>query len=794
MNDVEKTDQEIKTTLAGVGGEKSTSQAEEGALPGHTAQLGSAVNLPPVQAETTAGVAAAVTEQHSPAQGMAGVPAVGEIFQGKYKILRVIATGGMGCVYQARHLELGTDVALKVMAGHLMGQREAVERFKREARAMARVSHPHAVRVLDAGVDQGRLYLVMEFLVGETLRAWHWQYRQQGQSPPLLQILTYASQVLNVLEFMHQQNITHRDLKPDNIFLARDVNGQHVVKVLDFGIAKIQSNTTPAMTTDGVMMGTPWYMSPEQCCGQTVDGRTDIYAMGIVLYELLCGEVPFGGDHLVTVAMKHIHEPVPPLHERAPHVPLRLSEVITQALAKSPEKRFGTAGEFLQVLREIEEHIRQGRGEEPGQGLSLDTPESTAVSGSGSHLSIHAARTVESSKLIRWGVAPYLKEEIPVPPMVAARNKFLMESLGLETTAGRRKTAGGISGPTTPLSPGRKPTPPRDTGGQKAPGGEVRSLLPESRPAMRHGLWKVMWLIMVIGVTGSGLYALWLRAGHFPGTSWKPGWEKIFPAAAPPPALREYVYVPAGRFMMGRNPGRETVAVDGSSSGGKIPEDETPAHMVEVGEFYLARHETTNAEYRKFVVDTGYPPPATWQGNDFPAGQDDFPVTGVSWEDARQYCLWLTKTTGGEVVFRLPTEAEWEYAARGTDGRVFPWGSYWRDGMANTGQAPGRQQTLALPVHVEPNNTRDRSAMGIMGMGGNVCEWTDSTFDTYPGSRYRPGGRDRECKVYRGGHFASPLPEATATSRKWTLPERKSGMVGFRVAADWKGGGRTTGR
>jgi formylglycine-generating enzyme required for sulfatase activity len=168
---------------------------------------------------------------------------------------------------------------------------------------------------------------------------------------------------------------------------------------------------------------------------------------------------------------------------------------------------------------------------------------------------------------------------------------------------------------------------------------------------------------------------------------------------------------------MGRPAGTEGL-VELEKLVGSAPEDEVPAHPVHVDGFYLSRHETTNADYHRFVAATGHPVPAGWKDGKIPPGQADFPVTGISWQDAQAYCAWLTQRGTGGVVFRLPTEAEWEYTARGQDGRLFPWGNFWRDGLANTGQALGSGQTLLLPVNVEPNNTRDRSALGICGMGG----------------------------------------------------------------------------
>lgn len=663
----------------------------------HTLQLGTGAMPPPAPTQATLRAGAPSTqpvggETSPPRRRSAEGLAVGQRFQGKYEILRLLGVGGMGRVYQARHCELETLVAIKIMASALSNDPEAVERFKREAKAMARVQHPNAVRVLDYGVEQGDCYLIMEFLQGETLR----ERLARAGRPPLETLIRYAEQVFAVLEFMHRQNITHRDLKPDNIFLARsETTGEDVVKVLDFGIAKIQTATVVNMTTEGTMMGTPRYMSPEQCRGGQIDGRADLYSMGVVLYEMCAGRPPFDGDSPITVALKHVHEPPPPLRSFNPDVPEAVAAVIHKALEKSPSDRFRTAREFAQAL-------------------------------------LAAAN---------------------LTPRVLPDGQRLAPPDAGEVAAAADRPATS-KGETRPYGRGLP--------------------LDETAPARPSRL-----LYGAAGVAALGLLL---------GVVWFTGWvtPRPTPVAAPPSAapavpaaLENFVFIPAGTFTMGRDPGGDEFTEDK-----RVPLDETPAHPVSVGAFYMAKYETTNAEYKRFLTATGHPAPRSWKQGGYPPGQDEFPVTDVSWNDARAYCEWLTRTNPDGVTFRLPTEAEWEYAARGTDGRLFPWGSFWRDGMANTRQAVNTSQVLLLPVNVEPNNTRDKSAFGVFGMGGNVCEWTASDFTVYPGGGYRPTGRDVECKVYRGGHFASPVSDAGTTSRKWRLPDTTREFLGFRIAAD----------
>lgn len=629
---------------------------------------------------------------------------VGEVFQGKFEIVKLLGVGGMGRVYQAQHIDLESMVAIKILSSALNNDRDAIERFKREAKAMGRIQHPNAVRVIDSGVDHGNCYLIMEFLEGESLR----ECLATRQKLSLAETVRYAEQVFYVLEFMHRKQITHRDLKPDNIFLQNQ-EGQEIVKVLDFGIAKVQTATAVAsnLTRDGMMIGTPRYMSPEQCQGIGVDGRSDLYSMGVVLWEMLSGTIPFDDDSPFVTALKHINNPLPSFATVAPDLPPEVVAVIHKSLEKAPDKRFQTAKEFSQALLAA---------------ANLSPVLNTPMLESGF---VASAEMEEAARIL------------------ADKPK----SSGTMAYGDRVPTTGGTGTAVAPVP---------------------------SKP----------WLMYAAaGVVGIGLLAGGLKfAGVLPGggTGTKIGPDVTTPPDGPkvPKALENFVLIPAGEFSMGLDEGKDDFTKDK-----KVPTDEIPAHSVKVEAFYLAKYEVTNAEYKKFIEDSKHPAPKSWKGGALEPGKEDFPVTDVSWDDAKAYCEWLSKKEGFQ--FRLPTEAEWEYAARGTDKRIFPWGNYWKDGVANTLQELDRssKQTLLLPVNVEPNNTRDKSASGIFGMGGNVCEWTDSNFAAYPNGKYQPKGKDTECKVYRGGAFSSELGDARTTSRKWSLTTTTRPDLGFRVSA-----------
>jgi tRNA A-37 threonylcarbamoyl transferase component Bud32 len=276
-------------------------------------------------------------------------PMIGRVLDQRYQVRSPLGRGGMGTVYRAWQLSVDREVALKVVHGKLTADRAAAKRFLREARLASRLSQPNIVNVYDFGQtpDDGALYLVMELLRGRTLQA----ELAGGRKLPTKRVVTIALQLCDALEAAHAAGIVHRDLKPGNMVILDEPAGRDLLKVLDFGLAKsLVSDTSSQVTNTDAILGTPLYMSPESVQGQPADHRSDLYAMGCILYEALAGRAPFVEASINLVMAKHLSEPPPPLPSTVP-APLRA--LIERLLAKTPADRPQSAAEVRAVLEQL---------------------------------------------------------------------------------------------------------------------------------------------------------------------------------------------------------------------------------------------------------------------------------------------------------------------------------------------------------------------------------------------------------------------------------------------------------
>ncbi|HNU68256.1 MAG TPA: serine/threonine-protein kinase [Myxococcota bacterium] len=300
-----------------------------------------------------------VVERQKPAD-----PLIGKIIGDKYIVKDLIGSGAMGSIYRAEHKDLSRPVALKVLHRHLLTDEGQVHRFHREAKAASRLHHPNAIGILDFGrtVD-GWFYIAMEYLNGKDLS----RMANKEGAMPVEKVIHIARQVLDALDEAHASNVVHRDLKPENIMVEPLRSDPLFVKVLDFGIAKIRdtdgSDASGFKTATGMVFGTPEYMSPEQIRGDELDGRSDLYSLGIVMYQMLTGQLPFTGETVIEIATAHLINPVPNMRPIRPDIPEKMIRLVEKLIEKKRENRFQTAEETRKCLDDVADLLRRKKDE-----------------------------------------------------------------------------------------------------------------------------------------------------------------------------------------------------------------------------------------------------------------------------------------------------------------------------------------------------------------------------------------------------------------------------------------------
>lgn len=348
------------------------------------------------------------------------MPKIGDVVAAKYRLERVAGEGGMGVVYAAEHLVLKQRVAVKVLHPDAASSEAVVERFAREARAAAKISSEHVARVLDAGsLDAGTPFLVMEFLEGSDLE----ELRALEAKLPVSEVVDYMIQALEGLAHAHAVNIVHRDLKPANLFLASRPDGSRIIKLLDFGISKATTaKPEDKRLTGQFVLGSPVYMSPEQLRNAPdIDGRADLWSVGVVAYELLAGDPPFDGEGVGEIFAAILEQAPVPLHERNPNVPEGLSDVISRCLRRDPNERWANAAELARALAPFGS---------PGQGALVERAEQ--VLARANHLRV-ASTPLETQLVVAAieAAAHRARTSKAPPPLVPARPELPDDDLEL---------------------------------------------------------------------------------------------------------------------------------------------------------------------------------------------------------------------------------------------------------------------------------------------------------------------------------------------------------------------------
>jgi len=738
---------------------------------------------------------------HCPDDGAATASSIqGEpILDGRYQLEKRLGQGGMGVVYKARHIFLKTAHAIKIILPDLVGNDpNLVTRFRQEALAAAAIRHQNIIAVTDFGVVRGTMpFLVMEFVQGRSLQD---IMAEEGAMSPL-RAFELMQPICSGIAAAHRQGIVHRDLKPLNVMICDDLPTAEAVKILDFGLAKIKSGellgSFIAAQTTG-LMGSPFYMAPEQWSDEPPDARADVYSLGVMLFQMLCGEVPFKGSSIPSIMKKHLTTDVPSLASKGVEVPPQIESVVRHALEKEADHRTVSADEFS---RELGEAMSSASAElkrtgdrapiDPGKTIVTSAPANITTPPTGSstafdplagtisaaalqeeeHKTLFAQRELAREAAQKQRLADEEavrlraeeqkreqeeaardKERKHLEEIVAAQTKVLEEKLTQLASTMSPKT-GGVDAEATHIQRAGM-----ITGGDSLAGSASQAfprvdvaLTPKKRSAVMP-IAAVVLVVLLAGGAVGGYFIYKSRSVVIAGPV-KPT------TPVDPPIKPDLVEIEGGTFQMGRNDSEAT---------------EGPAHPITVNTFSMDKTEVTNAEYAQFVKQTNHTPPEQWGSVKPQAGQELLPVSNVSYEDTIAFAAWRSKRDG--VTYRLPTEEEWEYAARNGDkDNLYPWGNTWSSGHAATLDAGvGREQ----PVGTYPAGA---NRWGVQDLMGNVWEWTSSKASVYKGNTLQLPAQYQDWIVARGGGYSSPTNKVSGTHRDWFAPNYKNAVLGFRL-------------
>jgi serine/threonine protein kinase/formylglycine-generating enzyme required for sulfatase activity len=667
----------------------------------------------------------------------------------KFRIVRELGRGGMGVIYLAQHRVMEKPVALKVINPSFLDHPNALARFHAEVKAAGKLDHPNIARALDADQAGNLHFLVMEYVEGMTLAQ---LLKQQGPLP-VLNACRFIHQAALGLQHAFQQGMVHRDVKPANLM----VTPQGRVKVMDLGLARLRSEHKDGrgLTQTGAFMGTPEYVAPEQATdARQADTRADVYSLGCTLYALLAGRPPFVEDTMVKLVLAHLDKEPVPLHQLRPEVPAGLSSVVGRMLAKDPAGRYQTP---LEVARALAPFTKAGRqavapaaAPQPamsilGQQETILPPDRNRNTGRGA-----TAPAVQDSSPFRNLVDTLA----PAPKKVRAprRPRMVLAVAAAGTLALALLTGILIKALKTPDgNPGRTG---RSTA--KTPGAEPTRAAKREPP-------------LPLDCTGpAGVSDTEVRRSQ---EAWaKYMGRKVEETIDIAEGVKmTFVLVPPGNFRMGSPEGEQ------DRSNGEVLHEVTLTDP-----FDLAQTELTQAQYDALIKGN----PSYFKG-------PDRPVENVSWTQARDYAARLTKKRDDKHVYRLPSEAEWEYSCRGGrsssqpfgvgDGRTlssreanfngnFPYGG------ADKGQY--LQSTCRVRCY-------DKNALGLYDMHGNVCEWCADWYGKYPaGDVTNPTGRSEggSSRVFRGGSWFDYARNCRAAYRLRFEPGNRDFYLGLRLA------------
>jgi serine/threonine protein kinase/formylglycine-generating enzyme required for sulfatase activity len=661
------------------------------------------------------------------------LPRPGEVIAGRYRVEHVLGEGGMGVVVAATQLQLDRQVAIKLRTGASTSD-SLRERFVREARAAARLRSEHAVRVLDFGTtEDGAEFLVMERLEGEDLAA------VVARGPlPLGDVVHFVLQACEALAEAHQAGIVHRDIKPANLFMTRRPDGRPCVKVLDFGISKLAEPARPTggLTGTREFFGSPYYVSPEQIRRpKEVDARADIWALGVVLYELATARRPFEAEQGSELLARILMDAPAPLRGPGSTLPDAFEAIVSRCLAKNPDDRYPSLGELASALAALgdDEDRRSVSGILGTLGSSRTPPFGGAVSNPSPPASRDASPTIpQAPSTARLAPLEVTVESTvaPQPAPVAPRARI----------APLPSDPADVVDPAYGLEGASTSSPFTRTDGSGS--GSVRGIDASRKLGVGAAVVGVALVAMFVGRAVSKEPAPSESPSPTASASAAPSVARG--SEAPPWVV---ISPPPGRRILGLPPAEHTGDRDDTALSTAL-EVAAPAAA-----FRIQRHEVTWREFDPWLDSfSGHDVDRSWLGDDR-AARASLPASGMSWVAASAYCA--------SIGARLPTEAEWEYAARGPELRKFPWG----DGPATL---DGVRAFLGPDARPEPVGTSSRDVVRwgkdtVHDLLGNVREWTATEWISGE-TGAKTIFKDYTYRAVRGFPLDRPLPPRDATA------------------------------
>lgn len=646
-----------------------------------------------------------------------------------YRIEAVIGQGGMGQVVRATHDLTDQVVAIKTLSPHLAADPGLRERFLQEARALAGLDHPNIMTLHTFLEDEGKLYLVMQYIDGQDVDA---MFRRCGGLSPraAIPILQCA---LRGLGYAHRQGIIHRDLKPANIMVTRDGR----VKLTDFGIALMRGGLR--LTVTGAQVGTVFYMAPEQLQGDVAKPRSDIYAMGVSLFETIAGRLPFEGDDYA-VRKGHVEDPVPDIRLFRPDTPDFVVHAIHRALAKRAEQRFQTAEEFCDALGDwgnvlpLVECPLCSSKHPVGEGVTCSSCGKDEICGFHMVEEYHMCQLCVQQERRPSSSEPSRSPAIPTP--------FNLE----ESSQSQRAPSSHALARANHYGSDSQPPPSRSTSSTR---GQHPTFQPATTSSTRLSPSEQTSTYQTGNTSSVSVAARSTSSGQ------------TLPPNITTSDRMEMVLIPEGYFILG--------AHDEPNA--------NPPKRCYMRAYYIDQTPVTNASYERFIKETGYSAPQHWlnsqehNGRFFSPELTLHPVVNTTYDDAQAYARWAGK--------RLPSEAEWEKAARGTDSRLYTWEGDWIDGMAHFGS------TLTSPVL---SHAKGKSPYGVYDMLGNVWEWVADWYlaDSYKHMQETApmGPSEGKYRVIRGGSHPDPPRTVRVTTRNFRPPNLPGVAIGFRCVLD----------